>query len=82
MFLDMIVTPGDLSPEGLAAFHFRGDFYLAIANEVPASGATPRMRRETGTRARLHGAIRPSLIACCTSSAFVFTRSSAMMRYL
>jgi DNA-binding beta-propeller fold protein YncE len=39
-FLDMIVTPGDLSPEGLAAFAFRGDFYLAIANEVPATGAT------------------------------------------
>ena len=39
-FLDMIVTPGDLSPEGLAAFAFRGDFYLAIANEVPAGGAT------------------------------------------
>ena len=39
-FLDMIVTPGDLSPEGLAAFAFRGDFYLAIANEVPANGAT------------------------------------------
>lgn len=39
-FLDMIVTPGDLSPEGLAAFAFRGDFYLAIANEVRAPGAT------------------------------------------
>ena len=39
-FLDMIVTPGDLSPEGLAAFKFRGDFYLAIANEVRATGAT------------------------------------------
>jgi DNA-binding beta-propeller fold protein YncE len=39
-FLDMIVTPGDLSPEGLAAYQFRGDFYLAIANEVRASGAT------------------------------------------
>ena len=38
-FLDMIVTAGDLSPEGLAAFHFRGEFYLAIANEVRASGA-------------------------------------------
>jgi DNA-binding beta-propeller fold protein YncE len=37
-FLDMIVTPGDLSPEGLAAFELRGDFYLAIANEVPAPG--------------------------------------------
>ncbi len=39
-FLDMIVTPGDLSPEGLAAFAFRGEFYLAIANEVPAIGTT------------------------------------------
>jgi hypothetical protein len=38
-FLDMIVTPGDLSPEGLAAFAFRGDVYLAIANEVPAMGS-------------------------------------------
>jgi len=39
-FLDMIVTPGDLSPEGLSVFGFRGSFYLAIANEVPAAGAT------------------------------------------
>ena len=39
-FLDMIVTPGNLSPEGLAAFAYRGNFYLAIANEVPAIGAT------------------------------------------
>jgi DNA-binding beta-propeller fold protein YncE len=37
-FLDMIVTLGDLSPEGLAVFSFRGDDYLAIANEVPAIG--------------------------------------------
>ena len=35
-FLDMIVTPGDLSPEGLSAFAYRGRYYLAIANEVPA----------------------------------------------
>jgi hypothetical protein len=39
-FVDMIVTTGDLSPEGLAAFKYRGDFYLAISNEVPAMGAT------------------------------------------
>ncbi|MDQ3487022.1 MAG: hypothetical protein M3468_04720 [Acidobacteriota bacterium] len=39
-FLDMIVTPGDLSPEGLAAFSYRGAFYLAIANEVRAVGPT------------------------------------------
>jgi DNA-binding beta-propeller fold protein YncE len=38
-FLDMIVTPGNLSPEGLAVFKYRGDHYLAIANEVPAPGA-------------------------------------------
>jgi hypothetical protein len=38
-FLDMIVTPGDLSPEGLAAFQHQGEFYLAIANEVRAPGA-------------------------------------------
>ena len=37
-FVDMIVTDGDLSPEGLAVYHYRGDFYLAIANEVPAPG--------------------------------------------
>jgi DNA-binding beta-propeller fold protein YncE len=35
-FLDMIVTPGDLSPEGLSAFAYRGRYYLAIANEVAA----------------------------------------------
>jgi hypothetical protein len=36
----MIVTAGDLSPEGLAAFHHRGDFYLAIANEIAGSSGT------------------------------------------
>jgi DNA-binding beta-propeller fold protein YncE len=39
-FIDMIVTAGDLSPEGLAAFHYRGNFYLAIANEVAGSSGT------------------------------------------
>jgi DNA-binding beta-propeller fold protein YncE len=39
-FLDMIVTDGDLSPEGLAAFKYRGNHYLAIANEVVATGKT------------------------------------------
>lgn len=38
-FLDMIVTPGDLSPEGLVAYQHGGRFYLAIANEIRASGA-------------------------------------------
>ena len=36
-FLDMIVTTGDLSPEGLAAYKYRGNFYLAVANEVAAA---------------------------------------------
>jgi len=37
-FIDMIVTPGDLAPEGLVAFHARGEYYLAIANETVAPG--------------------------------------------
>jgi DNA-binding beta-propeller fold protein YncE len=39
-FLDMIVTPGDVSPEGLAAFELGGNFHLAIANEIVAPGAS------------------------------------------
>jgi choice-of-anchor I-like protein len=39
-FVDMIVTPHDLSPEGLAAYKYRGKYYLAIANEVIAPGET------------------------------------------
>jgi hypothetical protein len=39
-FLDMIVTEGDVAPEGLAVYHYRGTFYLAIANEVVAAGQT------------------------------------------
>lgn len=33
-FLDMIVTDGDLSPEGLQAFESNGKLFLSIANEV------------------------------------------------
>jgi hypothetical protein len=36
----MIVTPGDRSPEGLAVFKDAGQYYLAIANEVPGEGQT------------------------------------------
>jgi hypothetical protein len=39
-FVTLIVTPGDLSPEGLAAYRYKGEHYLAVANEVPAAGAT------------------------------------------
>lgn len=38
-FLDLIVTEGDLSPEGLVAYQHRGRYFLAIANEVAAAGA-------------------------------------------
>jgi DNA-binding beta-propeller fold protein YncE len=40
-FVDMIVTPGDLAPEGLAAYHHRGRFYLVIANEAAVAGGVP-----------------------------------------
>lgn len=33
-FLDMIVTDGDLAPEGLTAYFHDGKYYVAIANEV------------------------------------------------
>ncbi len=39
-FIDMIVTPGDLGPEGLTVFQSRGEHYLAIANEVRAAGSS------------------------------------------
>ncbi|MGE0449583.1 MAG: choice-of-anchor I family protein [Vicinamibacterales bacterium] len=40
-FLDMIVTDGDRAPEGLEIFENRGRFYLAIANETPATDGAP-----------------------------------------
>ena len=39
-YVDMIVTDGDLSPEGLTAYRFRGQAYLAISNEVAPAGGT------------------------------------------
>lgn len=33
-FIDMIVTAGDLAPEGIKAFRAGQDYFLAIANEV------------------------------------------------
>jgi DNA-binding beta-propeller fold protein YncE len=41
-FLDMIVTEGDLAPEGLVVYQQRGRFYLAIANETVAPGQTTK----------------------------------------
>jgi YVTN family beta-propeller protein len=34
-FVSMIVTPGDLSPEAVAAYKYKGQDFIAIANEVP-----------------------------------------------
>lgn len=42
-FVDMIVTEGDVSPEGLTAYHYRGEFYLAIANEVSSTTTLYRL---------------------------------------
>jgi len=39
-FVDMIVTVGDLAPEGLAAYQYKGEHFLAVANEARASGET------------------------------------------
>lgn len=39
-FIDLIVTDGDVGPEGLVAYEYRGKAYLAIANEVVAPGET------------------------------------------
>jgi len=36
-FLDMIVTEGDLSPEGLSAFTVNNQIFLSVANEVSNS---------------------------------------------
>lgn len=45
-FIDMIVTDGDISPEGLAAYQQRGNFYLAIANEVSNTTTLYSLERE------------------------------------
>jgi len=36
-FVDMIVSPGDVSPEGLTAFKAGGRYFLAVAHEVSDS---------------------------------------------
>lgn len=53
-YVDMIVTDGDLSPEGLSAFHYRGDFYLAIANEVSNTTTLYRVEPQRHNDHRKH----------------------------
>ncbi len=43
-FLDLLVSPEDVSPEGLSAFKVKGRHYLAIANEVSDSTSLFRIR--------------------------------------
>jgi hypothetical protein len=45
-FLDMIVSEGDVSPEGLKAFRAGGGYYLAVANEVSDTTSLFRLRLE------------------------------------
>lgn len=51
VFVDMLVTAGDVSPEGLAAYQHKGDFYLAIANEVSNTTTLYRIARRPATAA-------------------------------
>jgi hypothetical protein len=51
-FVDMIVTDGDVSPEGMAAYHHRGEFFLAIANEVSNTTTLYRIDAERRGRRR------------------------------
>lgn len=44
-YVDMIVTNGDLAPEGMTAYRYRGDYYLAIANEVSRTTTLYRIER-------------------------------------
>jgi len=43
-FLDMIVSEGDVSPEGLKAFRAGRGYYLAVANEVSDTTSLFRLR--------------------------------------
>lgn len=51
-FLDMIVTPRDVAPEGLAVFKDRGDHFRAIANESSNTTTLYRLTQRGGPRGR------------------------------
>lgn len=58
-FIDMLVTDGDLSPEGLFGFTMDGWHYLAIANEVSNTTSLYRLAEvpEPGSLALLAGGL-------------------------
>jgi hypothetical protein len=47
-FVDMIVTDGDLAPEGLAAYQYKGGYYLAISNETSKTTTLYRIGTRIG----------------------------------
>lgn len=47
-FVDMIVTNGDLAPEGLAAYQYKGGYYLAISNETSKTTTLYRIGTRIG----------------------------------
>jgi hypothetical protein len=47
-FLDMIVSDGDVSPEGLIALRVRGRHFLAVANEASATTSLFEIRLRQG----------------------------------
>jgi hypothetical protein len=47
-FLDMIVSDGDTSPEGLTAFKVQGRYFLAVANEVSDTTSLFELRLARG----------------------------------
>jgi hypothetical protein len=50
-FLDMIVSDGDTSPEGLTAFKAQGRWFLAVANEVSDTTSLFELRLARGHHA-------------------------------
>jgi hypothetical protein len=45
-YLDLLVSLGEISPEGIAAYQYRGQHYLAVAHEVSNTTTLYRIRRE------------------------------------
>jgi len=51
-FLDMIVSDGDTSPEGLTAFKAQGRYFVAVANEVSDTTSLFELRLARGHEGR------------------------------
>ena len=51
-FVDMIVTDGDVAPEGLAVYPHRVVHYLAVSNEVSNTTTVYRVERISPSHAK------------------------------